>query len=52
MNNDTAIKIKSPLLVWYLTSFRGLKVRAVYCAPVIPLLHMILYSRTWVLVPV
>lgn len=51
MNIQDAIKTSSRIKALYLTHVRGLRVRAVYCTPVLMLVSSIVYTRTWVLVP-
>jgi len=52
MSADTTIRTSSPIVAWYLTTFRGCRVRTVHLTPVIALLGFMLYDRSWVLVPV
>lgn len=50
MLSEKVIRTQSPLKAWFLTKFCGLRVRAVYATPVVPVLGAVLYSRCWVLV--
>ncbi len=51
MKSDPAVRTTSRLKALYLVHVRGLRVRAVYCMPLITLMTFMLYSRTWILVP-
>lgn len=51
MNTDPTIRTTSRLKAMYLVHVRGLRVRAVYCMPLITLTTFMFYSRTWILVP-
>lgn len=51
MNMQDAIRTSSRIKALYLMHVRGLRLRAIYCTPVITLLSTIVYTRTWVLVP-
>lgn len=48
--NEGVIRTASPIRAWYLTKFRGLKVRAVRVRPIPVLMGWMMYSRCWVLV--
>jgi len=50
MTDKTVVRTQSPIKAWVLTKFFGLKVRAVYATPVLPILGAVFYSRCWVLV--
>ena len=51
MNIQHAITTSSHIKALYLKHVRGLRVRAIYCTPVLMLLSSIVYTRTWVFVP-
>lgn len=48
--NDGVVRTSSPIRAWYLTKFRGLRVRAVRVTPVPSFLGWSVYTRCWVLV--
>ena len=50
MLQDDVIETSLRIRAWYLTRFRGLKVRAVHATPLIPFMGAVLYARSWVLV--
>lgn len=47
---EGVVTTASPLRAWYLTKFRGLKIRAVRSTPILTALGVLYYSRYWVLV--
>ena len=49
-SEQEVIRTASPLRAWYLTKFRGLRVRAVLVTPVLTVMGGMIYSRCWVLV--
>lgn len=48
--DEGVIRTVSPIRAWYLTKFRGLRVRAVRVTPIPTIMGMMTYSRCWVLV--
>ena len=49
-SDEGVVRTASPLRAWYLTTFRGLRVRAVLMTPVLSVMGGMVYSRCWVLV--
>jgi hypothetical protein len=43
------IRTRSPLLAWYLTRIKGLKIDAIRITPRLTLLGAVVYSKCWVL---
>ena len=48
--DEGVIRTASPIRAWYLTKFRGLRVRAVRVTPIPTIMGRMTYSRCWVLV--
>lgn len=44
------IRTRSPLKAWYLTHFCGQTVRSIRRTPVMTLVGIILYSKSWIVV--
>lgn len=51
MNSKDIVKTSSKFRAWYLTRFRGRKIRSVYCTPVLQFEGITVYGRSWVLIP-
>lgn len=51
MISKDIVRTSSKLRAWYLTRFRGRKIRSVYCTPVLQLDSITIYGRSWVLIP-
>ena len=49
-SKNKIVETASPLRAWYLTTFRGLSVRAVRVRPFVTMMGGLAYSRCWVLV--
>lgn len=49
-SNEGVTRTASPIRAWYLTKFRGLRVRAVRVTPIPTIMGLMTYSRCWVLV--
>lgn len=49
-SNEGVTLTASPIRAWYLTKFRGLRVRAVRVTPIPTIMGRVAYSRCWVLV--
>lgn len=49
-SNEGVTLTASPIRAWYLTKFRGLRVRAVRVTPIHTIMGRMTYSRCWVLV--
>ncbi len=49
-SDEGVIRTASGIRAWYLTKFRGLRVRAVRVTPIPTIMGIMTYSRCWVLV--
>ena len=48
---NQAICTKSRLKAWYLTTFRGRRIRSVYRRPILHTMGVVFYTTSWIVVP-
>ena len=47
---ENTVRTQSPVVAWYLRTFRGMRVFTRYCTPTLCVFGFVIYQQSWVLV--